>query len=59
MFYSPTDDDSYLRPAISYRVDDNWDIDAGANVFSGTDPYTFWGQFNKNDNIYSRLRFSF
>ncbi len=59
VFYSPTDQDGYLRPAISYRIDDNWSIDAGANIFSGKEKNTFWGQFDKNDNIYARIRFGF
>ncbi|THB75482.1 MAG: hypothetical protein D6B28_00325 [Gammaproteobacteria bacterium] len=58
-FISPTDNDGYIRPAISYRIDDIWSIAAGANVFYGSGTHTFWGQFDKNDNIYLRTRFSF
>ncbi len=59
VFYSPTDNDSYLRPSVSYRIDDSWSVDVGANIFSGNKDHTFWGQFDKNDNIYGRVRFSF
>ncbi len=59
VFYSPTDNDNYLRPSLSYRIDDSWSIDVGANIFSGNKDYTFWGQFDKNDNVYCRVRFSY
>lgn len=59
MFYSPTDNDSYLRPSILYRIDDSWSVDLGANIFSGNKDHTFWGQFDKNDNVYCRIRFSY
>lgn len=59
VFYSPTDNDSYLRPAVSYRIDDSWSFDVGANIFSGNKDHTFWGQFDRNDNVYCRVRFSY
>ena len=58
-FYSPTDNDTYLRPAISYRIDDSWSIVAGANIFTRDEKHTFWGQFDENDNVYVRLKFSY
>ena len=58
-YYSPTDNDGYLRPNFSYRITDNWLLDGGANLFWGAHDYTFWGRFQDNTNIYAGLRYSF
>ena len=34
-FYSPSDEDHYLRPRVSYRLKDQWTLDLGANLFGG------------------------
>ncbi len=57
--YSPNDDDAYLRPTVSYKISDNWLATAGANVFLGSQDYTFLGQFQDNTNVYAALRYSF
>ena len=58
-FYSPSDDDAYLRPKATYQVDDHWRVQLGANVFLGNSPRTFFGQFRDNANVYLGLRYSF
>ena len=58
-FYSPSDQDSYLKPSINFRYDDNLSFSAGANIFSGKKPYTFFGQHQANSNVWLRARFSF
>lgn len=58
-FYSPTDEDAYIRPSIGYRIDDHWEITAGGNVLTGESKDTFFGQFEKNTNLFGSLRFSF
>jgi hypothetical protein len=52
VYYSPDRNDGYARPKFSYKLTDNWLIDGGFNLFWGEDDYTFWGQFQKNTNIY-------
>lgn len=59
LFWSPTDKDGYLKPSINYRYNDNWSIAAGGNIFFGAEDYTFWGQHQKNTNIWLRARYSF
>ena len=59
VFYSPTDQDSYLKPAINFRYDDNLSFSAGANIFSGKKKYSFFGQHQENSNVWLRARFSF
>ncbi|MEK7280278.1 MAG: hypothetical protein AAB090_06485, partial [Nitrospirota bacterium] len=58
-FYSPTDDDYYLIPEIGYNINDAMSITGGFNIFGGTNTTTFFGQFDKDDNIYTYLRYEF
>jgi len=59
VFYSPSDMDAYLRPSASYKVTDNWKVTAGANIILGKNEFTDFGTFRRNDNIYTRVRYSF
>jgi hypothetical protein len=58
-YYSPSDDDGYLRPAARYKLTDAWLLTAGGNLFFGEDPHTFFGQFEDNSNLYAGARYSF
>ena len=58
-YYSPSDNDGYVRPKFSYKLNDNWLLDGGFNLFWGEDDYTFWGRFRDNTNVYVGLRYSF
>ncbi|MCL6269580.1 hypothetical protein M3P05_06450 [Sansalvadorimonas sp. 2012CJ34-2] len=58
-FWSPTDQDAYLRPSVSYRLDDNWEFATGANLFMGDDKHTFFGQHEDNSNAWARIRFNY
>lgn len=59
IFYSPSDRDMHLRPRFAYNVTDNWKVTVGANIFSGNDDFTEFGQLEGNNNIYTRVRYSF
>jgi len=58
-FYSPSDDDGYMRLKIRYKYDDHLSFDLGGNIFWGDEPQTFLGQFQNNDNIYYAIRYGF
>jgi hypothetical protein len=58
-YYSPTDKDVYMRPIANYKVSDNMAVELGSNIFFGDYPYTFFGQFHDNTNIYAGMRYSF
>ncbi len=58
-YYSPTDCDTYIRPNISYKIDDHWTAEVGANVFVGKYINTFFGQFERDTNVYMGLRYGF
>ena len=58
-FFSPSDKDFYVRPALSYRHSDQWTLVAGANLFGGDKPQTFFSQLQDASNVYLRLRFHY
>ena len=59
VFYSPSDDDGYVRPIATFAVDDHWTLEGGANWFFGDEDHTFFGQFEDNTNVYAAIRYSF
>ncbi len=58
-YFSPSDKDVYMRPNVNYKVSDNLAVEAGANIFFGDYPSTFFGQFRNDTNLYTALRYSF
>lgn len=56
-FYIPSASDAYLRPRVSYKIDDHWKAEVGGNVLLGTERHTFFGQFASNTNIHAALRY--
>ena len=59
VFYSPSDEDAYLRPTVSYDVNDHLTATLGANLIWGKQNITEFGQMEQNSNIYFRIRYSF
>jgi hypothetical protein len=58
-FYSPSDEDFYFRPVLHYKIDDHWTAIVGGNIFTGEQEHTFFGQFEKNSNIYAGIKYGF
>lgn len=58
-FFSPTDEDLYLRLAAEYKYTDEITLAAGGNIFDGKSEATDFGQFQKNDNLYMKLTYGF
>ena len=58
-FYSPSDEDAYIRPNIHYSITDNWSTSIGGNIFLGQKDHTFFGQFERNSNLYAGLRYNY
>jgi hypothetical protein len=58
-YYSPSDEDVYARPKISYKIDDHFTVTAGGNIFAGAEDHTFFGQFENNTNVYAGIRYGF
>lgn len=57
-FYSPTQEDSYLRVDVSYRPTDSLQLNVNLGHFKG-DPTTPFGQFETGSNIGLGVRYSF
>lgn len=58
-FYSPTDEDAYVRLSASYKYSDEILIMAGGNIFDGNHVNTDFGQFALNDNAYVKVTYGF
>ncbi|MCW9000395.1 MAG: hypothetical protein OQK04_16925, partial [Kangiellaceae bacterium] len=59
LFYSPSDEDHFLRGSLSYKYDDNWLFVGGLNFLEGKREQTFLGQMKENSNWYFRVEYSF
>lgn len=58
-FYGPSDEDGMVNPQASYKITDRMSVAMGANVFFGKKESTQFGQLEKDDNLYLRLRASY
>jgi hypothetical protein len=58
-FYSPSDEDAYVRFSTEYKYSDELSLMAGGNVFTGKNDYTLFGQFEDNDNLYMKINYGF
>ncbi len=58
-FYSPSNQDGYLRSSVAYDITDRWKVTCGVNIPWGADYYTDFGQMKRNKNIFVRVRSSF
>ncbi len=56
--YIINNNDSILEIFAQYKIGDNWQISPGLLLFNGR-PNSRLGQYNKNDMVYLRLRYSF
>jgi hypothetical protein len=57
-YWSPNEEDGYIRPVVSHKWSDAVTVTLGGNVMWGKD-HTFFGQLEDNSNVYARLRYSF
>ncbi len=49
--------DALVRPKLTYSITDGFDIQAGANLFFGNEGR--FGQYDKNDMVYFKFKYSF
>ncbi|HEB34498.1 MAG TPA: hypothetical protein ENI18_01445 [Candidatus Aminicenantes bacterium] len=59
IFYSPNEKDYYVNPEVRYDLGSGVWFAAGGIFLGGEKDYTFFGQFEKNDNVYFILRYEF
>ncbi|TQV74154.1 hypothetical protein FKG94_16220 [Exilibacterium tricleocarpae] len=58
-FWSPSEEDGYVRAKANYKASDHWIWEVGTNVFYGDQVETFFGQLKDNSNLYIALRYGF
>lgn len=58
-FYGLSDGDYLLNPEVKYNMTDSVWIAVGGNIFGGGKSWTQFGQFAKDDNIYTQMRYEF
>jgi hypothetical protein len=58
-FYGLSDGDYLLNPEVKYNLTDAVWIAVGGNVFGGGKPWSQFGQFAKDDNVYTQVRYEF
>ncbi|MBI5287171.1 MAG: hypothetical protein HY878_06235 [Deltaproteobacteria bacterium] len=58
-FYSPSDGDYMLNPEVRFALTDHIWAALGGNIFGGGERWSEFGQLDRNDNIYSQLRYEF
>jgi hypothetical protein len=58
-FYSPSDEDAYIRLAVGYDYTDELNLTVGANLFQGNDQRTLFGMNEDNSNAFLRVRHTF
>lgn len=50
--------DWLFRPKLTWAMEKNWRLTVGADIFKGP-PLGLFGQYDRNDRIYSEIRYSF
>ncbi len=58
-FYSPDEEDYFVIPEARYNITDSLWTSVGVNIFGGKDSQTFFGQLDKNDNLFATIRYEF
>ena len=56
-FYSPTDEDHYLRANVYYQPDDRWMFHVGVNRFDGKSISGRWAGYEENSNAFAAVRY--
>jgi len=56
--YGTNHQECWVRPRISYDIDDNWQVTLGGNIYWG-DMDTTWGEFRDNDQIGIEVKYGF
>lgn len=59
VFYSPTDEDLYLRLLTEYKYTDELTIEVGANIFDANYMNSQFGSTALNDNAYLKVTYGF
>lgn len=58
-FWSPNEHDGHLRLRASYKLNDEWLVEGGGNIFYGPREDIFFSQLKDNTNLFFAARRSF
>ena len=58
LIHSLNRNDWLAEPKVTWRLDGNWQLRAGADIFSGHSTGLF-GQFDNQDRVYTEVRYIF
>lgn len=58
VYYGLNEGDALVRPKLTYDLADGFEVLLGANIFTGPQRSAF-GQFDSNDMIYAKVKYSF
>lgn len=56
VFHSPTDDDSYWRGMASFKLNDDYHFEFGANLFAGDNDHGAFSRLEDNSNLFFSLK---
>ncbi|MET1255458.1 hypothetical protein [Aliikangiella maris] len=59
LFYSPDEEDYYIRFGHHYRYSDQLTLSGGGNILGGKSEQSFFGQLRDNSNLYLRFEYHF
>ena len=57
VYYGFNNNDALIRPKLTYDLTDGFEILAGANIFTGSKGW--FGQYDDNDMVYTKIKYSF
>jgi hypothetical protein len=58
-FYGLSDEDYLMNPEVKYNLTDSIWVAIGGNIFGGGKLSSQFGQFAKDDNVYTQVRYEF
>jgi hypothetical protein len=56
--YNMDDQDFYLQEKLTHKLSDELKLELGIDILTGN-PNTFWGKWDKNDRVFTKLTYSF
>jgi hypothetical protein len=58
LYYNINDGDFYVTPKLTYKYTDTLEFSLGLNILEG-DPYTIFGYFTNNDQVFFEVKYYF
>lgn len=57
LYYDFVESDALIKPKVTYDLNDGFEIGIGANIFTGSEG--IFGQYDKNDMVFAKIKYSF